>query len=110
LLDNCVPRRLAAVIEGHVVECVVDLGWAALTDGELLDRMTGRYDALLTVDRGIRHQQRLRDRPFCIVLLRARTNRLADLLPLVSAMQDILKQVQPGEMREIGEGAADPPR
>jgi predicted nuclease of predicted toxin-antitoxin system len=110
LLDNCVPRRLAAAIEGHVVECVVDLGWAALNDGELLDRMTGRYDALLTVDRGIRHQQRLHDRPFCIVLLRARTNRLADLLPLVSMMQGILEQVQPGEVCEIGEGSQEPTR
>jgi hypothetical protein len=64
LLDTCVPKRLATAIDGYVVASVIDLGRAALADGELLDRMAGSYDVLLTVDRGIRHQQRLHDRTF----------------------------------------------
>jgi predicted nuclease of predicted toxin-antitoxin system len=95
---------LAAAIEGHVVANVVDLGWADLKDGELLDRMANSYDVLITVDRNIRHQQRLHDRPFSIVVLRARTNRFGDLLPLVPALLDTLSRVKAGEVHEIGAG------
>jgi predicted nuclease of predicted toxin-antitoxin system len=67
LLDNCVPRRLAAALEGIDVTSVVDVGWARLTDRELLDVMADHYQVLVTVDRGIRHQQRLRDRAVAVV-------------------------------------------
>jgi hypothetical protein len=76
LLDNCVPQRLAAALDGFDVAAVVDIGWARLTDRELLDAMTGHYDVLITVDRSIRHQQRIHDRPIAVVVLRAPTNRL----------------------------------
>lgn len=102
LLDNCVPRRLGTSLEGIDVTAVVDIGWAHLTDRELLDAMTGRYDVLVTVDRGIRHQQRLHDRPIAVALLRARTNRLADLAPLVPALRHALGQMRFGEVHEIG--------
>ena len=42
LLDNCVPWRLAESIPGHAVASVIDLGWADLTNGRLLDAMAGR--------------------------------------------------------------------
>jgi hypothetical protein len=54
LLDNCVPRRFAPLIEGHTIASVIELGWAGLKDGELLDRMANEYGVLITVDRGIR--------------------------------------------------------
>ena len=85
LLDNCIPRRLAALLDGVDVIPAVDIGWAGLTDRDLLDAMVGRFDVLVTADRGIRHQQRLSDRPIAIALLPARTNRLVDLVPLIPA-------------------------
>jgi predicted nuclease of predicted toxin-antitoxin system len=102
LLDNCIPRRLAALLDGIDVMPAVDIGWAALTDRDLLDAMAGRYDVLVTVDRGIRHQQRLHDRPIAIILLRARTNRLADLAPLIPALRSALGQMSLGKVHEIG--------
>jgi len=102
LLDNCIPRRLAALLHGVDVTPSVDIGWAGLTDRDLLDAMVGRYDVLVTVDRGISHQQRLRDRPIAIALLRARTNRLADLAPLVPALRSALGQIRLGTVHEIG--------
>jgi len=38
LLDECVDRRLAIEILGHDVETVPDVGWAGVTNGELLAR------------------------------------------------------------------------
>jgi predicted nuclease of predicted toxin-antitoxin system len=101
LIDNCVPRRLADRISGHEVAAAVDLGWADLTNGRLLDAMAGKFDALITVDAGIPFQQRLSNRPFAIILLRARSNRLQDLLSLLPALLEALAEAKPGELREI---------
>jgi len=101
LLDNCVLWRLGGEIRGHEVSSVIDVGWAHLKNGALLDAMAGRFDALVTVDRSVPYQQRLHDRTFAVVLLRATSNRLVDLLPLVPALLLALDEVKPGELREI---------
>ena len=102
LLDNCVPWRLADKCRGHEVASVIDLGWHSLKDGPLLDAMAGRFDVLVSVDKSIPFQQRLADRPFAVVVLPAKSNRLADLLPLVPALLRALDEIEPGEVREIG--------
>ena len=103
LLDNCVPWRLAESIHGHDVASVIDLGWASLTNGRLLDAMAGQFEVPVTVDKSIPFQQRLNDRPIALVLLRAPSNRLPDLPPLVPALLQVLSEVKPGEVREITE-------
>lgn len=102
LIDNCVPWRLGDVIVGHVVDSVVKLGWADLDDGPLLDAMAGRFDVLVTTDKSIPFQQRLAERPVALVVLRARSNRLIDLLPLVPGLLEALRDIAPGEVREVG--------
>lgn len=77
------------------------MGWADLDDGPLLDMMTGRFDVLVTVDKSIPKQQRLDHRPFSVVILRAKTNRLADLLPLIPALRAAIEELGPGQVREV---------
>jgi predicted nuclease of predicted toxin-antitoxin system len=101
LLDACVPRRLANELPGHEVRTVPEMGWADLDDGPLLDAMAGLFDALVTVDKNLPKQQRVQNRLFGIVVLRAKTNRLADLLPLVVALRAALEELCPGEVREL---------
>lgn len=102
LIDNCVPRRLGKEIIGHEVASVVKMGWADLDNGPLLDAMAGHFDVLITVDRSIPLQQRLADRPVALVVLRAKSNRLADLLPLVPDVLSLLETVGPGDVQEVG--------
>jgi hypothetical protein len=89
---------------------VVKLGWADLEDGKLLDIMAGRFDALITMDKGIPFQQQLRHRPFGVILLRARSNRLHDLLPIVSMLLKALNRVRPGGVIEVGVTPSGPAR
>jgi hypothetical protein len=77
------------------------MGWADLDDGPMLDAMAGLFDVLVTVDKSLPKQQRVHARPFGVVVLRTRTNRLADLLPLVSALRAALEVLRPGEIREL---------
>ena len=83
LLDENLPISLSAELHGHAVDTVSGRGWAGINNGELLRRMTGQYDVLVTMDRSIEFQQLLSTLPFGIVLVRARSNRMQDLRPLV---------------------------
>lgn len=99
LLDECVDRRLANAIDGHEVSTVTGLGWMGLRNGALLSAAAGRFDLFVTVDRNLAFQHRVEKLSFAVVVLRARTNRLVDLLPLVPALHRVLPELVAGEVR-----------
>jgi hypothetical protein len=102
LLDSCVPKGLLRSLAGHEVRTAPGMGGGDLDNGDLLDAMEGHFDALLIVDRRLPLQQHIRGRSFGIVVLRTKSNRLADLVPLVPALLAALGVLRPGEVREIG--------
>jgi len=77
------------------------MGWANLDDGPLLDAMAKRFDVLVTVDKSLPKQQRIDNRPLAVIVLRAKTNRLADLLPHVPRLRAVIENVRPGQVFEI---------
>ena len=102
LLDENLPLDLAVELAGHQVDTVIGLGWAGVTNGELLRRAQGRYDALVTMDRNIQYQQNLAAFSSGIVLVRAASNRMFHLRPLVPLILEALKTVAPGQLRQVG--------
>lgn len=98
LLDECVDRRLARDIAGHEVITVPDAGWASTKNGDLLALAQKNFDAFITVDRNLSFQQRLTDFSIAVVILRARTNRLADLRPLIPKLLEVLPNAKRGEV------------
>jgi len=102
LLDECVDRRLASDIVGHEVTTSPDAGWAGLTNGELLSQAQLHFDALITVDRRLPFQQNLARFSIAVVVLRARSNRLADLRLLVPELLVALGVAKPGEATWVG--------
>ena len=54
-------------------------------------------DVLLTVDQGIPHQQTSARRKLSIIIVRARTNQIEDLLPMLEAILKALDTIQPGQ-------------
>ena len=57
---------------------------------------------LVTMDRSIEFQQRISTLPFGIVLVRAPSNRMEDLRPVVPSMLSALAAVKPGRIRQVG--------
>ena len=102
LLDACVPRRLREGLQGHDVRTAQEEGWGDLNNGSLLDAMAGRFYALVTVDKRLPKQQNVANRSFGIVVLRARSNRLADLSPLLPDLLAAFGTLLPGEVIEVG--------
>ena len=101
LLDENVPVDLAGLLSGHDVQTVSGLGWDGVKNGELLRRMQGTFDALVTMDRNLPHQQELAVQPFGIVLIEAPSNRMVHLRPLVFEILRALGGIGPGELRRV---------
>ena len=102
LLDEHLPIGLAAEFPGHPVQSVSGRGWSGIKNGELLARMNGQYDALVTMDRSIEFQQRIATLRFGIVPVRARSNRMQDLMPLVPSIRSALDTLKPGRICRVG--------
>ena len=102
LLDENVPVDLAPALSGHQAETVTGLQWEGVKNGELLTRAAGRFDALLTMDTNLEFQQPLSKQPFGVVLIRAASNRMLHLNPLLPAILKALDGLKPGEIRRVG--------
>jgi predicted nuclease of predicted toxin-antitoxin system len=97
LLDENVPRTLArSLAPEHEARTVKQQGWAGRKNGELLESAAREFDALLTTDRGIPHQQNFDRHDIGIVLLQARSNRIEDLEPLIPEVKQVLVSLRPG--------------
>ena len=101
LLDECLPRKLAQELAGHVVETVSQAGWSGVKNGDLLQRAASRYDALVTVDRRFA-EGRVVPTTLVVVMLAAKTNRLEDLKPLVPALLEVLSSEPKGKRVRVG--------
>jgi hypothetical protein len=76
---------------------------AGKKNGELLSlaKQAG-YEVFVTVDRGIEYEQNLASGDIAVVVLRAKSSRLADLLPLVPEILRLLPSVRSGEITTVG--------
>jgi hypothetical protein len=102
LLDECLPgRKLKPAFPDHDVRTVAEMGWRGVKNGALLARAEPAFDAFVTVDRNLRYQQHTPTLDLLIVVLRAPSNRLADLLPLVAAANAALQKGKAGEVVEV---------
>lgn len=55
------------------------------------------------MDKGLQYQQNLAGRKIAILIVRATSNRLVDLLPHLEACRLIIVSIQPGEVRQVGD-------
>lgn len=103
LLDENLPHDLRHELPGHEVFTVQYLGWSGISNGELLARAAAsEFDALLTMDSGVAYQQNAAALPVAVVVLSAPSNDIDDLLPLVPAVLDALRDLKPRTLVRIG--------
>ncbi len=104
LIDECLPAALKGNLNalGHESQTVRQAGFGSKKNGELLTLAEGRWDVLLTSDRNIKYQQNMTGRSVSILILGAKTNRMKDLLPLMSACAQALLSMQAGRVVEVG--------
>ena len=104
LIDECLPAGLKGALTslGHECQTVRRAGFGSKKNGELLTLVEGRWEVLLTDDQNMKYQQNMTGRKVSILILRAKTNRMEDLLPLMPACSEALRSIVPGQVVEVG--------
>lgn len=99
LLDECLPRALKKSFPPeHQVWTVPEAGHAGLKNGQLLRAIDGKFDLLITSDTNLQYQQNLSRYSLAFLLLRARSNDVVDLQPVIERALAQLSRVAPGQL------------
>ena len=93
---------MAAHLGAFEVRTVADRGWVGITNGQLLSRAAVEFDVFVTVDRNLPFQQHLPKFNISVILLRAKTNRVVDLVALVPELVSIIPNAKTGVVTPIG--------
>ena len=101
LLDESLPRPLARLLPEHDVRTVAAMGWAGKRNGELLQLAAVDFDAVLTADQNLEHQQDLAALPIAVIVLTAPTNRVESLRPLIPTLLQILQTLPPRQLVHV---------
>ena len=103
ILDECLPRGLKPLLIGHSVRTVRNERWNGIKNGQLLRLIETKFDAFITVDRGVEHQQKLTTVKLGIVILEASDNSLPTSVPLVPEVLSVLNRIRPGQVIRVPE-------
>ena len=101
-VDECVDWRLARDIVGHEVKTAREMGWLTIKNGELLALAASEFEVFVTVDRNLSFQQNLPAFAIAVIVLRAPSNRLTDLKPLVPALLACIPRASRGAVEYVG--------
>ena len=102
LLDENLSRKLAGYLIGHTCRTVVERGWSGEKNGELLGLADLHFDLLLTLDKTLPYQQNLDTRGIAVLIVRARWNRIQDLLPVIPECLVAIERIQPRQVVRVG--------
>lgn len=93
LLDENLPKRLKLDFPEHEVFTVRDKGWNGIKNGELLQLLLqNSFDALLTFDKNLQHQQNFTKYTITVFVLSATINSYFELTKLTPKVKLHLDQ------------------
>jgi len=101
LIDECLPRELGDELIGHEVTTVQEAGWAGFKNGQLLKKISGSFETFITIDKRIENELEI-PRDVALITIRAPSNRIQDLRPLVSELLRAIKTTKPGRSTRVG--------
>jgi len=103
LLDECLPRKFQRAFPEHECQTVPEAGFAGQKNGHLISLAeSAGFDVFPTMDKGLQYQQNLTVRPIAIVIIRARSNRLVDILPCLEECRSAMRALRPGSIIRVG--------
>jgi predicted nuclease of predicted toxin-antitoxin system len=101
-IDACVDPRVAELFPDHVVSTAYDIDWDTLPDHEVVRRCSGRFDVLLTADRGFEFEHTLRKLTFGIVIVHVQRNTVENYREIRDLMLAAIGDAQPGVVIHVG--------
>ncbi len=102
LLDECIDEHLRHQFIGHDCQTARYAGFKGVQNGKLLlAAESAGFEVLVTVDQNIADQQNFSMRRIALLILGARTSRLADLSQLVPFALEALGSIKPGQVIRV---------
>ena len=99
LFDQGTPAPLRHGLAGHTISTAYEMGWAKLENGDLPSAAEAAFDAFITTDQNLRHQQNLGARRLAILVLPTTSWPMIQLhVPKVAAAVNALR---PGDFVEL---------
>jgi len=91
LLDENLPKRLKQDFSEHEIYTVRDKQWKGIKNGELLKLLVDNsFDALLTYDKNLQHQQNFSKYTITVFVFTAKINQYKELTKLTSKIKEHL--------------------
>jgi hypothetical protein len=81
---------------------VHEMGWGAFEDGPLLSAAQEQFDCLLTIDRGIEHQQNVSKLKIGILVVHVPKNQLSHYQAIRQELVRAADAAQPGNVIHVG--------
>ena len=102
LVDQCLPRQLAAELTGHDATTVRAQRWLGLRNGVLLRAaVDAGFQAFITNDSSIEFQQNVKRIGIAVIAIEGFRNRIQDLRPLIPQILKYLTSIRPGQVITI---------
>ena len=99
LFDQGTPVPLRRALTGHTVSTAFEMGWAELSNGELLSAAESGFDALITTDQSLQYQQNLTGRRLAILVLP--TTSWPVIQAHVGEIVAAVNELRAGDFREL---------
>ena len=77
------------------------MNWAGLSNGNLLAAADHEFAVFITVDKNLVHQNNLSNLRISVIVLRAPSNKIEDLTPLIPRILDALIKLRQGQLLTI---------
>jgi hypothetical protein len=95
LPDENLPKRLKQDFPEHEIFTIREKEWNGIKNGELLKLLVDNsFDALLTFDKNLQHQQNFLKYTITVFVLTAKINQYMELTKLTPKIKEYLKNEQ----------------
>jgi len=91
LLDHNIPKNFKSYLTDFEAYTAKEMNWDEKKNGELLSLMIeNQFNVLISMDKSIHYQQNISKYPLSIVVLKAKSNSINSLKPLIPKITQLL--------------------
>jgi len=99
LLDEGVPEIIQQRLLAFSIFTVERMGWTSLKNGDLLTRMMGEFQIIITTDKNLPFQQNLKKRQISAIILP--TNEIPAVIRLLPRLKIAIATIEQGDFKEL---------
>ena len=99
LFDHGTPAPLRRSLAGQEISTAYEMGWAKLSNGDLLAAAEKYFDAFITTDQNLRYQQNLSGRRLAILVLP--TTSWPEIQKHTNKIAESVNELKPGDFVEL---------